>query len=759
MTERKLSYITSKESRKGLLLDLPAFNSLLDSSVVADICKKIAATENDDEKQKLKGRLPLVQWMCLWNDDGVRPTNKTARPSGLCMHDFDHLTESAESIFLSRISGREEELGIALVHQTPRGGLRVISLLPSGWKVEQCQLWMAKMLGLEEFRDQCIKDICRCSFITCRDYLLFLDEVRLFAEDNFEVDVDPPMENVAINPTNEDGAQAKSIYPDRYHGIPYTMIVEKLIDYFGGVPEVGERNNRLHKVAWWLRYICDFQPAFVASLLPNYGLSSDEIYQLSKSACEAQKRLNIPTEMETIISMCEQEISAQNYEQSEGGSYYLDPDSYLSKAAKLPLPKQLPPIFAPYVNSAPEGFKQAMIMALLPILGTLGTGVRARYRDKRMHSLSFHTVVIGRAAGGKSFTRELVDTLLKPIKDEDKRQRELLNQYEKDLRIHKNDKKQPEEPDVCIRYLPPTISNTMLLERLDKAKGKHCFTFAEEIDTVAKSNASGAWSQKTDCYRLAFDNAEWGQEYKSDMSYSATVNVYYNQLFCGTPGSVQNFYVNTDTRRKSNNVQNGLCSRVIFVQLPELFATDIPPFKELTAKQLDEIDKAVNQLMSAEGEVTCPKLQKSIMEWVNEKRLMALQTGLYSIDDLRKRSAVIGFRAGVLAFVLNKYKENRMVNNFAQWVAEFVLLNQLDLLGSYIDQSSTESNSMKQKIKSLYNSLPAEFTKRDLIRARIDMGQSSRIDMVVSRWLSEGLIEQLDVETFRKKMKTMIFAS
>ena len=82
-------------------------------------------------------------------------------------------------------------------------------------------------------------------------------------------------------------------------------------------------------------------------------------------------------------------------------------------------------------------------------------------------------------------------------------------------RARKNSKQQPEDPRAKIRIVPGTVSNAMLFKRLDCAEGEHLFTYAEEIDTLSKGRKSGAWSQKDDIMRQAFDNSICGQDYMS----------------------------------------------------------------------------------------------------------------------------------------------------------------------------------------------------------------------------------------------------
>lgn len=70
---------------------------------------------------------------------------------------------------------------ILLVHVTPSlEGLRLVFVMPEGMNLAEAQKWMSQQLGDEEY-DVCVKDLARPSFIVPEDYILFIDEARLFA--------------------------------------------------------------------------------------------------------------------------------------------------------------------------------------------------------------------------------------------------------------------------------------------------------------------------------------------------------------------------------------------------------------------------------------------------------------------------------------------------------------------------------------------------------------------------------------------------
>ena len=59
-------------------------------------------------------------------------------------------------------------------------------------------------------------------------------------------------------------------FPESYHGISYEKIVEALIQYHGGTPEVGERHARIITLANDLRYITDSNADWLMQIVPNF---------------------------------------------------------------------------------------------------------------------------------------------------------------------------------------------------------------------------------------------------------------------------------------------------------------------------------------------------------------------------------------------------------------------------------------------------------------------------------------------------------
>lgn len=127
------------------------------------------------------------------------------------------------------------------------------------------------------------------------------------------------------------------------------------------------------------------------------------------------------------------------------------------------------------------------------------------------------------------------------------------------------------------------------------------------------------------------------------------------------------------------------------------------------------------------------------------------------MDTLRRRAGVIGFRAGMLCYLLENRKFTKTVASFAEWVAEYVFRNQMELWGDQLEQELTGAlevlSGERGSAASLLALLPAEFTAADLIKLRARKGQSVKsaaISMVLNRWRNNHRIEKATETTWRK---------
>lgn len=700
--------------------------------------KKImeARVETDPEqKKKLKQDCPCICWNVDEFTDNIRH-EESAVPGLFYMTDYDsadnpHMGDPRE-YFDMYIKPHIEELHMVWCEASISKGLHTVCLRPENATIDQAQQWQANIISLNH--DKACKDDSRNSILGHKDEIFHKDMEAIFGEKELEsytipIAAEPAPKTIAT--TTISSEEIAAIRSKEIMGLALGEIKDKLFLKTVGsetVP-IGKRNQTVFEISHLLMAF-GLTTEELVTLFADTGLSIEELRQ----ACRTQPN-HIPSNNGKIPGRLRRVIVELRREKG------METGEGLLPCRSIP---KLPHLFRVLAASVPPGFIAPLIILLLPILGFFATKVRLKYLDGVRHSLAFMAHVVGKMAGGKStLISWITDLLLKSIREQDDLGRQLEREYAEACRKCRNDDKQPEDPKPLIREVPFTTSVAALLKRLSQAKGLHLLSVTDEIDTVRKTNKAGAWSEKTDIYRHAFDNGEYGQDYLSENSYSGIFKVLYNTVSGGTEESTNKFF--------DPNVLNGLVSRVAFTRIPDDFASEMPKFKSLTPKQMGEIEKGIQALEEAEGEISLPRTSKLIGEWLNEKRKLAMETMSLSIDAFYKRSAVMGYRAAGIAYILCGYKETTVVTDFALWVADYVLQQQVAMWGNYIENAEQMANS--NPVANLYQELPAEFRREDLVNLRIVNGQGTNVRMIISRWKKANMIVEIGKGLYAKNHK------
>ena len=707
---------------------MAAYRQLLAKNHVEEILQDVKQNNRLDRKKELPVWLPLAQSF----NNGTRKA-EDAVPSGLFYLDIDEKGLTEQLWQKVQDENLIEEYRIVYFAESAGGGTHIWAWRTPGAIIEEDIQKLASRLGVSY--DSHVTDLARCCFMVSEKYVKLLDPI-VFEEqpsspklgDNRGLNEESP-----LTEQNENGSETCSApqHPNlggsNYKGIPYENIVQALLWKlgYGDAPAEGERNMALYTMSRYMRFICDFDEQKLFTILPHWGLSDHEVRSTIKSAVGSTRPAGIPSMMNEVLSS----LGAA----SEAGSAESD------ESTVAPVDNELPGILQDLSDHAPEEFREATLMAAMPMLGTLATGIRAKYRDGKLNSPSFIVDIEAPQATGKSFVDAEFELLMDPIIKQD----EVEWQKEIEYSLAKKNGEEVENPCAQIRIIEPNIGVSAFLERALYAKGKHLFTYAPEIETVLKNNKGGAWTEKNDLFRLAYDNKPWGQHRISKDSFSGKVTLYYNMVMCGTPNKCRAFFA---------DAEGGLVSRVTPVLLPDMVGARMPHFKPWSQEDEEKVKRQCLCLMDEEGEIELPLINKAIEAWDEEKRQEYLQTLRYSLDVLRRRAALNGFRAGIIAYLLEGRQETERAIRFAVWYAQRCLHYQLQLYGNKIDalhDNAVSPQASKGNIRYL-DVLPKEFTKEDLVNLRLANNESPVVKTIICRWVKEGLVVKTNANLWQK---------
>ena len=484
--------------------------------------------------------------------------------------------------------------------------------------------------------------------------------------------------------------------------------------------------------------------AVVKTRMPEYAEEKD-CQQLINDFYANYTELNRP------LTRRQREIHAEAFgEQLEDVEPEEEKEATSQKKKRQLNVKALPSGLREPVMMAPKEMQMNVLAAILPVAASYADQVTIVYADNKRQHLGLMALVIGRQAGGKSSVKEAVELWMRPMKEQSLAARAEEEAVKEKNKLRKANEKALEVPKVFIRKVPITISCSTLLKRLKNANGHTLFSFGEELDTLLKTNGAGSWSAKYDVYRYSFDRGEWGQDYNSDQAESGEVNVAYNWTILGTYGAFNRCF-------NGDNVENGLGGRILMSEMPDLRFAKIPKYQPMTPEQEEAVLKAIELLQSKNGLVDTPILRKNIDKWLEEKRQEALKNADESMDELRKRAAVIAFRCGVLFHLLSgKERESRACVDFMLMMADYVLENQMHLLCQKMESQQAKNAPAIVKTlgnRTVYDKLPSEFTLNDVKIAKGLGLEDSSYRSIICKWKSSGFIEELPPQPGAKKAR------
>ena len=713
-----------------------------------EMCERI---ENGEEE--LKNQLPVWTPHCAEFKNNHRSVGDALKPLKRLMFDFDEKGHTADILSKLKIENGKLKTGctmpdlkgmeVLLVEESVRHGTHVLVRLPEGMSPEEAQDIIHKVTGFEP--DKAVKDIARCIYMVPIEHThyvharLFEPELKTYPrkEDGGGSKENTPEIQTPVlldTSSNQEAEKKDRSFPDQFKGVPYTSIISEYWNRTGGEPIRGERNKRLHQLAANLRAICENSEDWLLEVMPTFGLSAHEMRTIIHSACKE------PTKGSRMMDQIVNSLKGENFSED------IDEDEDKVQCSKFNVQSSKLPIgLKESLVGVPANMHLPVLCSVLPIAGAYADQVEVEYCDGNTQHLGIMSIILGDQASGKSVCKHAVDVWKRQFKEEDKLARKREEEWKERKKARKANEKAPDDPHVLIRMMPVTVSCSTLLKRLKNANGRTLYSFGEELDTLRKSNGAGSWSSKYDIYRLSFDRGEWGQDYNSDQAESGVVEVAYNWTILGTYGAMRKCF-------KADNIENGLSSRILVAEMPDNSFSKMPKFKKRTKDDEAKIQEAVTKLRSYSGLVNTPRLRKAIEQWVEEKRVEAAKNIDRVMDTYRKRSAVIGFRAGVIFYLLTG-KETKDAVDFALLMADYCLEQQIKTFGETLQNEYVSAQGEGQrhgKNHSVFDQLPPSFTMEDLKSLKQGDCTVSSMRMIIHRWVRDGFVIKCDNKHWQK---------
>ena len=705
-------------------------NTALDSQQVADTCHEIAAklqqvkegtlTREAFEtlKSKLKAdNLPVVCFHATFTD-GHR-SNQSAVPSGLSIYDIDHLQEDPRAYYYNKVAGREAELGISFAHVSPSNeGIRLVFDIPQGMNLAQAQQWMSEQLGDDTY-DGCVKDWARCSFVVCRDYVLYYDEEELFRER--EVSVTMETKDSAVSVPLLPATTGEEHFEDNFNGIQYPQIVRALEEVLGGVPAQGARNNFIFAMTCHLRYVCNNDPRWISQVLPRYGEEEQKFQSTVRSACIRPQTQSVP---EVVTRALENARKQQQIEEMMEVSGI--------NAPKPPvMPQRLTRFMRLITKNVPEHLRPAVAMGMFPSLGVHCKGVKFRYNDNALVEPTFMNILVAEMSSGKSCVNEPINAIMADIKEKDAKNRKLMQEYKEQYDTCPSDEQKPERPKgLSIQWVKSDMTPAAFVQLMADAGGRFLYTRMDEIGLLNQLKTNGKGNNVTEILRLAYDCGDYGQERVGTKSVCEDVQVRWNWNASTTPGKCRRFF--------GDAMLDGTLSRMSFCTI---YTEDdrMPLYGNYDDKFQKEVQQAVALLNDAKGLVLCKKANALAAAMIEENRQYSALADDDAYRELSYRATLSAFKRGMVLYILNGQKWSREIEDFVHWSFHYDMWCKMWIFGEKMRRAmDLDKAAMVPGRRNLMEFLNDTFTLDDLNTVRRAQGMKGDGKALLRKWVQRG---------------------
>ena len=744
------------------------FRQALDSPLVARVCAEIEdaldavrrgeMSKDDFETLKAarKKMLPVITPHATFKNG--RRLNTDAVPSGLSMYDVDHINDP-RAYYDTKVRGREAELGIVLAHVTPSTeGLRLLFVIPrAGMAPDEAQRWMSVRLGDAAY-DGAVKDLARCSFLVPREYVLYLDEEKLF-NGEWKMENGESLGNEELRMKNEEwpadgenssfGGEADILHSSlpKFKGVPYSQIIQQWFRLAGGEPVPGERNDKLHRLASHLRYIADNDEALLLQVMPRYGLSEEEMKGLIHSACSA-KWYSMPKMMREALENEERKMKNGEWPAEDENSSFGGEADILHSS----LPKRLPALIKLLVSRTPDVYKPAVAHAVFPALGAHLHKVRFRYIDNVEHEATLMNVLMAGTGAGKDCISEPINRIMADIRrrDEDNLRREREWKNEVTSKGANKDKRQRPE-GLIIQEIDADMTNPAFVMRMAEADGHFLYTKLNEIDQFDALRGSGRSGQQFQIMCLAFDPGNrYGQTRVGVQSVTEKVTIRFNWNASTT--------IQKGKRYFSRVLTDGPISRINFCTIPEReIGADMPVYGTYDAAFDEELRPYIENLVKAQGLIDCPQAYKLAQTLKEECADFARLSQSRVYENLSFRANVIAYLKACVLYVANGCRWDKTFEDFIRWSLQYDLACKMEFFGADIESAMSEvrNEGKRHGRVNLLTLLPDEFTHADVVRVRQSQGMDAEgTRNMLWQWTHRHYITKLTIDNKQIYQKT-----
>ena len=537
-------------------------------------------------------------------------------------------------------------------------------------------------------------------------------------------------------------AAGKTSFPTEYQGIPYPVIIEKLVELLGGEPQHGSRNSFIFSLSCYLRYLCDDNAAWIKQVIPIFGEEQKRAFATVDSACGRKQSFRMPSIVRKAIQLVrndEVKQMAGNYDDSDFGDIN-NPESYFFQIHQMP--RKLPKLIKLLVSKTPKIYKPAVSQAIFPPLATHLCETRFRYLDNVEHEATISSILCAPTGSGKEAITQPINHIMADIRKRDAEQRERERLWKDECNRKGSNKDRRERPQgLIIQEVNIDMTNPAFVLRMKEAENHFLYSKVNELNLF--DALKGKTNQHFRIMELAFDLGNYGQDRVGTQSVTETVKVRFNWNACCTPKKCRDYF-----RRV---VTDGPVSRITFCTIDRRpCGSELPVYGTYDAAFDEQLKPYIDNLVKARGAVECPEALKLAQKLLDENAQFARLSQDVVFENLSFRANVIAYLKACVLYVANGMKWEKSIEDFVRWSERYDLYCKLKLFGQMIYDADREQDCLPKTAprgpKNLLEMLPEEFSLKDYANLRREQGfddNRKRTMDAVYQWVSRGYVVKL----------------
>ena len=676
---------------------------------------ELTKEEFEEKRKEVKMRLWFATYQATF--PAHYKHNETAEDSHLTFFDVDHREDSRE-LYAQYIMGHEREWGIVLVELSASGhGLHVVFARPEGMTNQQAQQWMSEQLGGIEY-DKGTHELARATYMVTREYILYIDEPRLFGEEELEAAVVGRMEEEGKNESDGSDGSDGVVEPSEMALRAFDLFLERSGLGLAAITGVGTRHNSLKMLLPDLGQMMSEGELMgvLAQKMPGYVNEKDcrkLVHDFYAKYIDTNRPLSVAQKevFKTITARGSKETLAE---------------------AEPPMPRRLPKLIQLLISKEPQTYHPTVANAVFPSLAAHFVGVNFPYIDNTLREATFMCCTIAPMSSGKSCVDRPVEHILKDIRERDEMNINRENEWKQQCKTRGSNKEKPRRPEgLCIQVMDSDMTNAAFVQKLVDAGGKYLYTIVDEVELFYQLKTSGNKSVGK-IFRLAFDNKPYGQVRVGVDSVSGSMPLRWNWNASTTVQQGQQFFRSMKA--------DGTLSRINFTTIKAERGMDIP-IHGIYDEQFDaDLKPYIDRLNAASGTIDCPQARRLVKRMLKENAEIAD----LSDDELYER---LSFRAVILAWLkamtlyVAEGQWSKQIEEFAVWSMHYDMWCKMMFFGEEMrQQMQGEIVKMKRGPMNMLSLLPERFTEREALHVRLSNGRDDRGQPMLNTWRSRGYV-------------------